>query len=102
MKDVERFISEWKKAQTPEAFLEKGVELPDPQTVRDYLEALPAKEQQNKRNALADIMASLENHSKMLEREMAETAKQMKDNKEASDACVSYSKADKTGQQDDK
>lgn len=102
MKDVERFIKEWNTSDNPESFLEKGIELPDPQTVRAWLDSLPVKDRHDKEQALTDIMVALENHSKKLEQELRETAKQMKDNKEASEACVSYSKADKTGQTDDR
>ncbi|MAF68876.1 MAG: hypothetical protein CMH25_05975 [Micavibrio sp.] len=101
MKDVEHFLETWNKAKSPEAFIETGIELPDPEKVRAYLESLPAKDKQEKTEALATIMNVLEDYTKNLEEQMDATAQQLKDTRAAEDATQAYTKADATGNKDD-
>ena len=102
MDHVDHFLKAWKNSKDIEAFLDKKIDLPNPDMIRDHLEELPEKEKRKAFEELSSILAKLEIHAKVVGEKLEEVEAQMKQTKSAENMCVSYEKTkDMTGKKDE-
>ena len=91
--EVDRFLQAWKSSKDIEAFLDKKIELPNPDMIRTHLESLPEEEKLNAYDELSSVLSKLEEHKKEIEEKLKEVEEQMEQTKSAENMCISYEKA---------
>ncbi|MGB1077291.1 MAG: hypothetical protein ACPG05_03210 [Bdellovibrionales bacterium] len=94
--NVDHFLKAWKDSKDIETFLDKRIDLPNPNMIRDHLEALPEEERKSAFKELSEIMAKLDVHAKAIKENLKEIEEQMAQTKSAENMCISYEKAKRT------
>lgn len=100
MEGLHVFLNEWKKAKSPQSFLEKGLTLPPQKKVQDFLKKLPKDEKEAIERKLQEIDEALSAFEISLTKELSGIVEEMQSNEKRTKAHLSYTKAKGTGQTD--